>query len=412
MILPDHLPFIIMPEFKYIARNASGQKVEGTLNAGNEAEAIASITSGGLFPVEVKSVVSAAVSERIGRVSAQRMSAFYSQLADLLRGGVPLLRSLWILQEQSSNANLKSVLDKIYRRVEEGETLAEAMMRYPIVFGEMAIQMVRAGTEGGFLEESLEHVAHFTESQDDLKNRVTGAAAYPVVLSIFMTLIVIVVLAYFVPKFDELFVELREQGNLPILTEVMLAIGKSLQYVIPIATPLIILGIFAVLRWSKKDQGRRFFDRLKIRIPVAGKLFEGFAVARFCRVLGTLLKNGVPIIKSLDISADATGNKILGDTIHNATEHISSGQRLADPLAASKVFPVAVVEMISVAEESNTLDSVLIDIAESLEKRNWRQLDIAVRFLEPMMLVVLGSVILVIVLAIMVPIFNMSSTIS
>ncbi len=400
-----------MPEFKYSARNASGQKVEGALNAGTEAEAIASITSGGLFPVEVKAVVSAAVSERIGRVSAQRMAAFYSQLADLMRGGVPLLRSLWILQDQSSNANLKAVLDKIYRRVEEGETLAEAMVRYPVVFGEMAIQMVRAGSEGGFLEESLEHVAHFTEGQDDLKNRVTGAAAYPLVLTVFMTLIVVVVLTYFVPQFDDLFEELRAQGNLPLVTELLLITGKSMQYIVPIGIPVAFFGIFAIYRWSKKERGRRFFDRLKIRIPVVGKLFEGFAVARFCRVLGTLLRNGVPIIKSLDISADATGNKILGDTIQNATEHISSGQRLAEPLGASKVFPTSVVEMISVAEESNTLDTVLIGIAESLEKRNWRQLDIAVRFLEPMMLVLLGSVILVIVLAIMIPIFNMSSTI-
>jgi general secretion pathway protein F/type IV pilus assembly protein PilC len=398
-----------MPEFKYSARNATGQKVEGTLNSGTEAEAIASITSGGLFPIEVKAIVSAAISDRIGRVSAQRMAAFYSQLADLLRGGVPLLRSLWILQDQSSNANLKAVLDKVYRRVEEGETLAEAMMRYPHVFGEMAIQMVRAGSEGGFLEESLEHVAHFTESQDDLKNRVTGAAAYPMVLTVFMTLVVVLVLTYFVPQFDELFQDLRTQGQLPLITEVLLTTGKSMQYLVPAGIPLMVVGIFLLYHWSKKDRGRRFFDRLKIRAPFIGKLFEGFAVARFCRVFGTLLRNGVPIIKSLDISADATGNKILGDTIQKATEHISSGQRLAEPLAASKVFPTSVVEMISVAEESNTLDTVLIGIADSLEKRNWRQLDIAVRFLEPAMLVILGSIILVIVLAIMIPIFNMSS---
>ena len=398
-----------MPEFKYFARNASGDKVEGMLNVGTEAEAVASISAGGLFPIEVKAVASAAVSDRIGRVSAQRMATFYSQLADLLRGGVPLLRSLWILQDQSSNANLKAVLDKIYRRVEEGETLSDAMMRYPLVFGDMAIQMVRAGTEGGFLEESLEHVAHFTESQDDLKNRVTGAAAYPMVLTVFMTVVVVLVLTYFVPQFDELFQDLREQNQLPLLTELLLVVGKSMQYIVPIGVPLMIFGIFGFYRWSQKDQGRRFCDRLKIRAPFIGKLFEGFAVARFCRVLGTLLRNGVPIIKSLDISADATGNKILGDTIQKATEHISSGQRLAEPLAVSKVFPTSVVEMISVAEESNTLDTVLIGIAESLEKRNWRQLDVAVRFLEPVMLVVLGSIILVIVLAIMVPIFNMSS---
>ena len=400
-----------MPEFKYTARNASGQKVEGTLNAGNETDAIASITAGGLFPVEVAPVASVVVSDRIGRVSAQRMASFFSQLADLLRGGVPLLRSLWILQEQTSNANLKAVLDKVYRRVEEGETLAEAMMRFPNVFGEMAIQMVRAGTEGGFLEESLEHVAHFTETQDDLKNRVTGAAIYPIVLSVVMAVVVIAIMTYFVPKFGELFEDLRNRGELPLLTEALLQLGNATRYILAFGLPALIFGVWFLLSWSKKEQGRRFFDRLKLRLPFVGKLFEGFAVARFCRVLGTLLRNGVPIIKAMDISADAIGNKILGDTIQNATEHISSGQRLAEPLAASKVFPTSVVEMISVAEESNTLDTVLIGIAESLEKRNWRRLDIAVHFLEPMMLVVLGSIILVIVMAIMVPMFKMSSTI-
>ncbi|MDR1385611.1 MAG: type II secretion system F family protein [Planctomycetaceae bacterium] len=398
-----------MPEFKYSARNATGQKVEGSLNAVSEADAIASVTATGLFPIEIKPATSAALTDKIGRVSAQRMAAFYSQLADLLRGGVPLLRSLRILQEQSSNANLKSVLDKIYHRVEEGETLAEAMMRYPTVFGEMAIQMVRAGSEGGFLEESLEHVAHFTESQDDLKSRVTGAAAYPMVLAAFLGIVIILVLTVFVPKFDGLFEDLRAQNQLPLITDLLLKLGTSMQVIVPIGIPLMLIGLFALHRWSKGKQGRRFFDRVKIKLPIVGKLFEGFAVARFCRVLGTLLRNGVPILKSLDISADATGNKILGDTIQSATENISAGQRLAAPLAESKIFPTSVVEMISVAEESNTLDSVLIRIADSLEKRNWRQLDVAVRFLEPLMLVVLGSVILVIVMAIMLPIFKMSA---
>ncbi|MCL2347862.1 MAG: type II secretion system F family protein [Planctomycetaceae bacterium] len=400
-----------MPEYKYAARNAAGQKVEGVINAGTDAEAVAAITAGGLFPIEVSPVLAVAVSEKIRRVSAQRMAVFYSQLADLLKGGVPLLKSLRILEEQSSNTSLKSVIDKVYHRVEEGETLSDAMMRYPIVFGEMAIQMVRAGTEGGFLEESLEHIAHFTESQDELKSRVTGALAYPMVLTVFLGLIVIVILTYFVPQFKDMFSDLEEKNELPLITSVLLKLGAAMQYILPIGIPIVAVGIWGILRWAKQDRGRRFFDNLKIKLPVVGKLFEGFAVARFCRVLGTLLRNGVPIIKSLDISADAIGNRILGDTIHQATDRISAGQRLAEPLSSSKVFPRSVVEMIAIAEESNTLDSVLIDIAASLEKRNWRQLDIAVRFIEPLMLVFLGSVVLVIVLAVMLPIFKMSSTV-
>ena len=156
----------------------------------------------------------------------------------------------------------------------------------------------------------------------------------------------------------------------------------------------------------KTDKGRRVVDTVKIKFPGIGPVFEGFAVARFCRVLGTLLRNGVPIIKSLDIAADATGNRIIGDAVHKASENISSGERLSGPLAASNCFPRSVVEMISVAEESNTLDSVLLDTADSLEKRNWRTLDISVRFLEPVMLVVLGGVVLLLVIALMLPIMS------
>lgn len=401
-----------MPEFRYIARNSEGIRVESVVNAATEHEAVTSITSGGLFLLEINPVVAAAVSEKVGRVSAQRMAAFYSQLADLLHGGVPLLRSLRILQDQSSQGSLKIVLEKISRRVEEGETLAEAMQRFPTIFGEMAIQMVRAGIEGGFLEEALIHVAHFTETQDDLKSRVTGALAYPAMLGIFMLVAVTIVMTYFLPKFEDFFVELREQGQLPLLTEILMTMGNTMQYIVPALTPVVILLLVLLVRWGKTDRGNRFFDRWKLRIPLVGKLLEGFAVARFCRVLGTLLRNGVPILKSLDISADATGNKIIGDTIHEASEHISEGERLATPLANSRAFPKSVVEMISVAEESNTLDTVLVGIADSLEKRNWRQLDLAVRFLEPMMLVLLGSVVLVLVIGIMTPIFRLSTLVN
>lgn len=401
-----------MPEYRYTARNETGLKVEGVVNAATEAEAMNSVTSGGIFLLEISPVLASSVSEKVGRVSAQRMAAFYNQLADLLHGGVPLLRSLRILEEQSSQGNLKIILEKIYRRVEEGETLSDAMQRFPTIFGEMAIQMVRAGTEGGFLEEALMHVAHFTETQDDLKNRVTGALAYPMVLAVFMTTAVIVILTFFLPKFEDFFADLKARGELPLLTELLMTTGKSMQWILPVSVPLIIACFYFFFRWVKTDKGRRIYDRLKLRIPIVGKLLEGFAVARFCRVLGTLLKNGVPILKSLDISADASGNKIIGDTIHAASEHISEGQRLATPLGNSQAFPRTVVEMISVAEESNTLDTVLVGIADSLERRNWRQLDLAVKFIEPMMLIVLGSVVLVLVLGIMIPIFKMSTAIS
>jgi len=397
-----------VPEYRYTARNESGEKIEGKIDAANEAEAAATLSASGLFPLALVPELQQAVSGKIRKVGAQKMAAFYSQLADLLHGGVPLLRAIKILQDQTSNQNLKFVLDQVYHRIEEGETLAEVMGRFPIVFGDMGIQMVRAGSEGGFLEESLIHVAKYTEAQDDLKGRITGAMAYPVVLTTFLTLVIVAILTFLVPKFEPVFDGLRAKGELPMITEWLLFVGNWMQTFILIAIPVVIALIVWYRVWVKTDKGGRTVDRIKIRTPLLGPIFEGFAVARFCRVLGTLLKNGVPILKALEIAADATGNKVIADAIVQASENISSGSRLAAPLAASNCFPRAVVEMIAVAEESNTLDTVLLDVATSLENRNWRTLDLAVRFLEPGMLIVLGGVILVLVVALMLPIMNMS----
>ena len=397
-----------MPEYRYTARNESGQKVEGKVDAANEAEAAASLSAGGLFPLTLVPGLQQTVSGKVRKVGAQKMAAFYSQLADLLHGGVPLLRAIKILQDQTSNLNLKFVLDQVYRRIEEGETLPEVMGRFPIVFGDMGIQMVRAGSEGGFLEESLIHIAKYTEAQDDLKSRVTGAMAYPVVLTAFLTLVIVGILMFLVPKFEPMFDGLRAKNELPMITEWLLFAGNWMKTFVLIAVPLMIALILWFRVWVQTNHGCRVVDRIKIRTPLIGSVLEGFAIARFCRVLGTLLKNGVPILKALEIAADATGNKIIGDTVMQASENISSGSRLAAPLAASNCFPRAVVEMISVAEESNTLDTVLLDIATSLENRNWRTLDLTVRFLEPGMLIVLGGIILILVVALMLPIMNMS----
>ena len=397
-----------MPSYRYIARNQLGAKIEGQAEAGTEAEAIAALAAAGLFPLEVKPVLQQAATGKVRRIGGQQLASFYSQLADLLKSGVPLLRSLKILHDQTSNTNLKFVLDHVYRRVEAGETLAEAMSRYQIVFGEMGIQMIRAGEEGGFLEESLNHIAAYTEAQADLKGRITGALAYPVILIVFMTLIITGIMIFIVPSFAQVFDEMRQRNALPLPTEILLFISDNTLFGLMVGIPAILIGAVWFNFWSCTEHGRRIVDQFKLRIPVAGKVYEGFAVARFCRILGTLLRNGVPIVKSLEISGDATGNKILADAINKATENISAGSRLSEPLAKSGCFPRAVVEIISVAEEANTLDTILVEISETLERRNWRALDIAVQSLQPVLLVVLGGIVLALVLSILLPLFNMA----
>ena len=396
-----------MPSYRYIVRNQQGVKIEGQIDAAMENEAVAALTSAGLFPLEIKPVLQQAVTGRVRRVSGQLLAGFYSQLADLLKSGVPLLRALKVLHDQTSNSNLKFVIDNIYRRVEAGETLAEAMGRFPAVFGDMGIQVIMAGGEGGFLEEALYHIAEYTEAQDDLKGRIIGALVYPVLLLVVLIIVVTAIMVFIVPSFATIFDGMRRQGDLPLATEILLRISSDMQYILAVAIPAFVIGFFWFRFWSGTDNGHKAVDQFKLRVPIAGKVYEGFAVARFCRILGTLLRNGVPIVKSLEISGAATGNRILSDAIRDASENISGGARLADPLAKSGSFPRTVVEMISVAEEANTLDTVLVEISEALERRNWRSLDLAVRFIEPLMLIVLGVVILALVIALMLPLVKM-----
>jgi general secretion pathway protein F/type IV pilus assembly protein PilC len=364
-----------------------------------------------LFPLEVKSHVPRSAWFRGKRVRGQVMATTYGQLASLLRSGVPLLRSINVLREQTSNRALKEVLDDVHAKVEDGATLADAMSEYPRVFGEMAVSMVRAGGEGGFLEDALERVAYFTEQQEDLKSRTMGALAYPIFLAVVGTSVVTGLLVFFVPQFAQMFDRLRQRGELPAATDWLLWFSATLRHWGWLVL-LLMLVLFVFLKFRLATEvGRRWKDRLKLRTPLAGIIFLQLAIARFCRVLGTLLKNGVPILKALEISREATGNRVLSDAIAAASENISSGESLAAPLSASGHFPKTVVEMISVAEESNSLDTVLVEIADGLERRTARQMDLMVRLLEPLMLLVMAAIVLVVVIALLLPVIKMSSTI-
>ncbi|QDU26146.1 Putative type II secretion system protein F [Anatilimnocola aggregata] len=398
-----------MPEFAYTARTMTGQKVTGTIAAQSEREAISLLSGKTLFPLQVAVSKGYLAPGAKLSVKGNTMATTYNQLAALLRSGVPLLRSLAVLRDQTSNKNLKAILAEVHHKVEDGNSMADVMQRFPKAFSEMAINMVRAGQEGGFLEDALERVASFTELQEEMKGRTMSAIAYPAILGTVGSIVVIGLIVFFVPKFAIMFERLRERGELPWITDALLSLSAfSRQWGLVAVGAMIIAIVFIRFR-LQTEEGRQLSDRLKLKMPIAGPIFQAFAVARFCRVLGTLLHNGVPILKALEISRDAAGNRVLSKAIAAASENISSGQTLAQPLAASGHFPKMVVEMIAVAEESNSLDKVLVDLADSLERRTSRQLDLLVRLLEPLMLVALAAIILLVVIALLVPIIKMSS---
>ncbi len=403
-----------MPVYQYSARDMSGKIVSGTVEANNEREVSAVLGERSLFPVSITTKATggglSALTGSRKKVKGQTMAVFYSQLASLLRSGVPLIRSLTVLSEQSSEPVLGEVLKEIRGRVEDGEQMGESMARFTGVFSPMAINMVRAGTEGGFLEDALERVGTFTELQEDLKGQTVSALAYPVFLFSVGSVVVTALLVFFVPQFDPLFDRLRAAGQMPALTEGLLSVSSFLQSYGWIV--LIILAVLAVVMkgFLGTESGQEWLVKMKLKIPVLGDILMNLAVARFCRVLGTLLANGVPILKSLDISRTATGNKLLSQSIADASENIRAGESLATPLRKSGYFPVSVVEMISVGEESNSLETVLPEIADSLEKRTFRRLDLFVRLLEPIMLLIMAILVLAVVLALLVPVLKSSTT--
>lgn len=403
-----------MPEFSYVARELTGKQVVGVLTAANEREALSALGAKGVFPISVALAATAKAHQanKRRRVPARILCTFYTQLSDLLRAGVPLLRSLELLEKQTRHVTLKMVLQEIRDQVADGTRLAEALRQHPTIFSELTVSMVRAGEEGSFMEDTLQRIATFTEHQEELKGRVFGAMAYPAFLVVVGTLILAGMLVFFVPKFEPLFDRMREEGTLPWATTALLAASHTLQHrgwIVLIAIPVLVL---VVQNQFADEKGRRRFDAFRLKLVGVGQVVRSLAIARFCRVLGTLLHNGVPILNSLRIAKDATGNKVLSEAIGEAAEHVSSGRSLAQPLAECKQFPVDVIEMISVGEEANNLEEVLVTVADKMERQTNRQLDLVVRLLEPLMLVIMAGVILFVLMALMLPIFNSSSTIN
>lgn len=403
-----------MPDFTYEALAKTGQKQTGTLTAATEREVATMLDARGLFPIKIQSTGNASSGggfRLFSGVSRREICTTYSQLADLLHSGVPLLRSLEILEKQSSNKRLSSVMRDIRMKVADGTSLAQAMSAHPRVFDELAVSMVRAGQEGGFLEDVLKRIATFVEHQEDLKAKVIGALAYPVFLAVAGTLVLNVLVIFFVPMFEPIFEKLKAKDQLPALTTALISFSHFQQSWAGFLSVVgLIVGFILLVRWSR-GSGRRTADAIRLKLPLFGKIFLALALSRFTRILGTMLHNGIPLLKSLDIAKDSTGNKLLAEVIEKSTENVMQGQKLADPLRRSPHFPADVVEMIAVGEEANTLETVLIGVADSLEKRTARNLELMVKLLEPLMLLIMAGVVLLVVAGLLLPIFKMGQAV-
>jgi len=398
-----------VPTFSYKARNSTGTQVTGTLIADSSMAAARMLDERSLLPIEVEEEKAARGSLLTGgsrKVSLSKVGQMYEQLADLLRAGVPILRSLEVLAGQTSSPALGQVLREVRDDVSGGDALADAMRKHPRAFPELHAAMVRAGEKGGFLEDVLARLSEFVARQDALKNKFIGALIYPCVLLFGALGAVSFIMAYVVPKIRDVL----SGQDLPLPTVIVFGISDALRDHGLVLLGVTVVVIIALVLYLKSEMGKALWSRVQLRMIGFGKIYTMIAICRFCRVFGTMLANGIPILQSLKISKDATGNTVLADAIDEAAESVRAGESLAGPLSAANVFPPAIVDMIAVAEESNTLDKVLVEIANTQEERTARQIDFVMRMLEPLLLLMMGVMIATIAVALLVPILRMATT--
>lgn len=395
-----------MAEFEYTARSGNGQKVVGSLEADTEAAVLRLLDEKQLFPVQITPKRSASSDPSRVKVRPTDLGLMYGQLADLLNTGVPLLRSLDSLARSTVNKKLAGVIREVRAEVADGKALFEAMQAYPQVFPSLHVVMVRAGERASFLEDVLASLATFIERVDELRSTVVGALIYPAILAAVGTTVMVGALIFFVPQFEPLL----EDAAKPLPTEVvflMSAVVRGYWFVLVPALAGVVAAIWLTMR---TEAGQRAMERWRLKIPIVGNALRMVAITRFCRILGTMLVNGVPLLQALAISKDAIGSKMMSDRLAEAAESVRAGESLSGPLGEGGFFPEQILAMIAVAEESNQLEKVLLQIADTVERRTNRQVDQAVRLIEPLVLCLVAGAIGFIAMGLILPIFTMAGS--
>jgi type IV pilus assembly protein PilC len=340
------------------------------------------------------------------RVSQKALTQFTSQLSTLQDAGLPIVRSLRILEGQLERGPFKVVLGDVTEDVEAGSPLSEAMAKHPTVFDGLYTNMVKAGEAGGVLDVILSRLAGFMEKSQRLRKRIKGAMVYPIVVFTVTLLILMLIMVFVVPKFEQVFKSLPGLGELPALTRALQAFSRFLierWYVVVITIFVLVAGMKAIAR---SKAGKRFFDRLKLHLPIVGPLVRKVIVARLSRTFGTLIASGVPILEALDICRNTAGNVVMEKALDEVRESISEGGAIAEPLGESGIFDDIVVNMIDVGEETGELDKMLIRVADNYDEEVDVSVGALVSILEPLLIVFMGGAVFLIVLGLFLPLLK------
>jgi type IV pilus assembly protein PilC len=397
--------------FTYKAKDSSGQIIAGSLEAESTNLVISRLQAMGYFPVaienesEKKKKSAASVTRSFtGRVRVNDIATFDRQLADLLSSGIPLVRALGIIQNQTTNQLLGGIVNQISQDVAGGESLADALAKHPKIFSKLYCAMVRSGEAGGMLDVILSRLADFAEQEAEVRGKIKSALAYPLIMVFAGIGAVIILMTVVMPKILRIYTEMGQA--LPMPTQILISSNKFLRDYWYIILGVVLVGGGALWRAVRTEDGRRVVDNIIVRIPVVGSMVVKKEVANFARTLGSLLHNGVSILPALDITHEVMTNRVVADEVAKIPENVTQGEGVAAPLKKSTVFPPVVVNMIAIGEETGRLDDVLLKIARSYDQEVERAMKTITSLIEPVIILMMGVVVGFIVIAMLLPIFS------
>ncbi len=401
-----------MSTFVYKVRDVRGVPARGELEADSRANAASDLRSKGLTVVEISEKKKAGISlgKALGdmqRIKSKDVTVFSRQFATMIDSGLALLRALYILEGQTENKKLKTVIGDVRGKVEEGTSLSDALEKHPNVFSRLYVSMTRAGEAGGILDQTLNRVSTQLESEDSLKRQIRSAMVYPLLIASFAIVIMLAMIIFIIPIFAKMYDQLG--GQLPLLTRIMVMISNTMTSPFGALVFLAIGGsIYGLVRLKKTPSGQAKWDRMKLHLPMGiGEIIRKLAMARFSRTLGTLVSSGVPILQAIEITGDTAGNIVVSDAMADVKKEIKEGKPMSEPLAHCEIFPPMVTQMIAVGEETGAIDTMLGKIADFYEDEVNASIKSLTSILEPIMMIGVGAIVGTIVISLYLPIFNL-----
>jgi type II secretory pathway component PulF len=399
-----------MPTFRYRAKRDTGDTTEGTIEAQTEEGAIESINQMGYFPIRIEEVSSRSEPSSpglfSGRIRSRDITTFSRQLSSLLRSGVPILHGLDVISKQSGNSNFKRILNHISGEIREGTSFSSSLANYPAIFSPLYLAMVRAGESSGAMEEALSKIADYRKKQEEIFSRVRMALTYPAFMAIVGVITTIFMLTFVMPRLMEMFSNMGQ--DLPVATRIVLSASSWLRhYWFWILLGLIF--VFLVIKQEAKRKTQRLiFDLFKLRLPILGDFLLKVELARFCRTLELLAKSGISILEAIKIAAHVFDNGAIKEEIVCSCEKVEQGGSFGDSLQESKLLPLFMSNLIVVGEESGRLDESLAEVASSYERDTDEAIRVSTALLEPLMILTVGLVVGFIVIAMLLPIFQIN----